>query len=125
MGLGSPEDIVKAVGNGIDVFDSVYPTRNARHGLLFTRKGCVKITHARHAKDLAPVDKECGCEVCKTHSRAYLHHLFKTNEPLHYTLATYHNVSFMLSLFRDMREAIVEGRYQKFMDEFLKRYSIT
>ena len=124
MGLGSPEDIVRAVSQGMDIFDSVYPTRNARHGMLFTHKGELRITHAKYAKDFKAVDSECECFVCRNHTRAYLHHLFKSNEPLHYNLSTYHNLFFMQQLMREIRTAIVGRRFVRYARDFLKGYKV-
>jgi queuine tRNA-ribosyltransferase len=106
MGVGTPEDIVEAVGNGIDMFDCVLPTRNARNGWLFTRYGDVKIRNARHRTDTGPLDPDCACYTCRKFSRAYLHHLQRANEILGARLATIHNLHYYLTLLAELRQAI-------------------
>lgn len=118
MGVGTPEDIVEAVRRGIDMFDCVMPTRNARNGHLFTHSGRVKIRNAEYAHDLAPLDEECDCYTCKNYSRSYLRHLFKCNEILSARLNTIHNLHYYQSLMRDIREAIEEQRFESFRDDF-------
>ena len=110
MGMGTPEDIVEAVSAGVDMFDCVLPTRNARNGWLFTRWGDVKIRNARHRDDTAPLDERCGCYTCRHFTRAYLHHLQKANEILGARLNTLHNLYYYQELMRDLREAIEAGR---------------
>ena len=110
MGVGTPEDIVRAVEAGIDMFDCVLPTRNARNGWLFTRFGDVKIRNARYRDDTAPLDPECGCPTCMNFSRAYLHHLQKTQEMLGSRLNTLHNLHYYQELMRGLRQAIDEKR---------------
>jgi queuine tRNA-ribosyltransferase len=110
MGVGTPEDIVEAVQAGIDMFDCVLPTRNARNGWLFTRYGDVKIRNARHREDARPLDETCGCYACAHFSRAYLHHLQKVNEILGARLNTLHNLHYYQTLMRELREAISAGR---------------
>jgi queuine tRNA-ribosyltransferase len=109
MGVGTPEDIVAAVCDGIDLFDCVLPTRNARNGWLFTRFGTVKIRNARHARDTAPIDPDCPCYACRNFSRAYLHHLQRINEMLGARLNTLHNLTYFQMLMRDLRAAIAGG----------------
>ncbi|GAA4321682.1 tRNA guanosine(34) transglycosylase Tgt [Pigmentiphaga soli] len=111
MGVGTPEDLVEGVARGIDMFDCVMPTRNARNGWLFTRYGDVKIRNARYRDDTAPLDETCGCYTCRNFSRAYLHHLFRSNEILGARLNTIHNLYYYLQLMRQMREAIEGGRF--------------
>ena len=106
MGVGTPEDIVEAVGHGIDLFDCVLPTRNARNGWLYTRRGDVKIRNARHRADTAPLDEACACYTCRHFSRAYLHHLQRTNEILGARLNTIHNLHYYLTLAAELRQAI-------------------
>ena len=106
MGVGTPEDIVEAVGNGIDMFDCVLPTRNARNGWLYTRGGDVKIRNARHRADPEPLDAGCDCYTCRNFSRAYLHHLQRTNEILGARLNTIHNLHYYLTLAAELRQAI-------------------
>jgi len=110
MGMGTPEDIVEAVSAGIDMFDCVLPTRNARNGWLFTRRGDVKIRNARYRDDTRPLDASCGCYACRHFSLAYLHHLQRTNEILGARLNTLHNLYYYQSLMRELREAIASGR---------------
>jgi queuine tRNA-ribosyltransferase len=112
MGMGTPEDIIEAVSAGIDMFDCVLPTRNARNGWLFTRLGDVKIRNARHRDDPAPLDEQCACYACRNFSRAYLHHLQKTNEILGARLNTLHNLHYYQDLMRALRGAIEQGRLQ-------------
>jgi queuine tRNA-ribosyltransferase len=117
MGVGTPEDIVAAVGHGIDMFDCVLPTRNARNGWLYTRRGDVKIRNARHRADTGPLDASCVCYTCRNFSRAYLHHLQKVNEILGARLNTLHNLHFYLTLMRELREAIAAGRLRQYAAE--------
>ena len=109
MGMGTPEDIIEAVLAGIDMFDCVLPTRNARNGWLFTRFGDVKMRNARHRDDPAPLDESCSCYACRNFSRAYLFHLQKTNEILGARLNTLHNLHYYQELMRDLRGAIEQG----------------
>jgi queuine tRNA-ribosyltransferase len=109
MGMGTPEDIIQAVLAGIDMFDCVLPTRNARNGWLFTRAGDVKIRNARHRDDPAPLDARCACYACRHFSRAYLHHLQKANEILGARLNTLHNLHYYQELMRELRAAIEAG----------------
>ncbi len=106
MGVGTPEDLVEAVARGIDLFDCVLPTRNARNGWLFTRHGDVKIKNARHREDTGPLDPACGCYTCRHFSRAYLHHLHRTGEILGARLNTVHNLHYYLELMDGLRRAI-------------------
>jgi queuine tRNA-ribosyltransferase len=110
MGMGTPEDIVEAVLAGIDMFDCVLPTRNARNGWLFTRSGDVKIRNARHRDDSGPLDPACACYTCRHFSRAYLHHLQKANEILGARLNTLHNLHYYQELMRELRSAIEQDR---------------
>jgi queuine tRNA-ribosyltransferase len=123
MGIGSPIEILNAVSNGADMFDSAYPTRMARHGLIFTHKGQIKIDRATHKHSFVSLDSDCDCFVCKNHSRAYLHHLFKTYEQNGLMLLSYHNTYFMTNLMKEIRLAINEHRFEKFKEEFEKNYS--
>jgi len=111
MGVGTPEDLVGAVSAGVDMFDCVMPTRNARNGWLFTRHGDVKIKNARHKDDTGPLDPTCGCYACRNFSRSYLHHLHRTNEILGARLNTVHNLFYYQVLMGEMREAIEKGRF--------------
>jgi queuine tRNA-ribosyltransferase len=109
MGVGTPEDIVEAVGNGVDMFDCVLPTRNARNGWLFTRYGDVKIRNARHRTETRPLDATCACYTCRHFTRAYLHHLQRANEILGARLATIHNLHYYLTLLAELRLAIADA----------------
>ena len=109
MGVGTPEDIVNAVGQGIDMFDCVMPTRNARNGWLFTRFGDIKIRNAKHRDDIKPLDETCGCYTCRHFSRSYLHHLQRVNEILGARLNTVHNLFYYQTLMAELRAAIETG----------------
>jgi queuine tRNA-ribosyltransferase len=109
MGMGTPEDIIEAVGAGVDMFDCVLPTRNARNGWLFTRSGDVRIRNARYRDDVQPLDPACACYACRNFTRAYLHHLQKANEILGARLNTLHNLHYYQELMRELRSAIEEG----------------
>jgi queuine tRNA-ribosyltransferase len=118
MGVGTPEDIVEAVSRGVDMFDCVLPTRNARNGWLFTARGDVKIKNARHREETAPLDPGCACYTCRNFSRAYLHHLHRANEILGARLNTIHNLHYYQDLMRGLREAIGAGRLAQFRERF-------
>ena len=119
MGVGTPEDIVHAIGYGIDMFDCVMPTRNARNGWLFTRYGDIKLKNARYKDDTAPLDASCECHTCTHYTRAYLHHLHRCNEMLGARLNTLHNLHFYQQFTREAREAIEAGRYVQWSASFL------
>ena len=118
MGVGTPEDLVDGVANGIDMFDCVMPTRNARNGWLFTRFGDIKIKNARHKNEQHPLDDTCTCYACQNFSRAYLHHLHRCGEILGAQLNTIHNLHFYLQLMDDMRTAIETGSFAEFRRQF-------
>ena len=118
MGVGTPEDIVEAVGNGIDMFDCVLPTRNARNGWLFTRHGDIKIRNARHRADPDPLDATCSCYTCRNFSRSYLHHLQRVNEILGARLNTIHNLHYYLTLLAELRQAIAAGTLPAYAQAF-------
>ncbi|HEY0663975.1 MAG TPA: tRNA guanosine(34) transglycosylase Tgt [Thiobacillaceae bacterium] len=118
MGVGTPSDLVAAVAQGIDQFDCVLPTRNARHGILFTRRGEMRIRNARWKTDTAPIDDECSCHTCQHFSRAYVHHLIRANEILGARLATLHNLHYYHRLMADMRAAIEAKRFADFTAAF-------
>jgi queuine tRNA-ribosyltransferase len=122
MGVGTPEYILAAIENGIDMFDCVFPTRNGRNGHVFTRRGGFALKKADKRMDFRPIDEECGCKVCRNYSRAYLRHLFKTGEILCSMLASYHNLYFLNKLVLDARRAIEEDRFLSFKKQFLERY---
>jgi queuine tRNA-ribosyltransferase len=117
MGVGTPTDLIEAVGRGIDMFDCVMPTRNGRHGLAFTRRGPVSLKNARHAEDPRPLDEESGCEAARDYSRAYLHHLIKAGEMLGAILLTMVNLAYYQELMAGMRAAIVARRFEDFRAE--------
>ena len=120
MGVGTPEDIVEAVARGVDMFDCVLPTRNARNGQLFTSQGRINIKNAPYAEDDGPIDPSCACYTCRTFSRAYLRHLYATNEINAATLNTLHNLHFYLDTLRRIRESLRFGRFETFRHEFLR-----
>ena len=118
MGVGTPEDLVNAVQQGIDMFDCVLPTRNARNGWLFTRRGTVKIRNAIHATDTRSLDETCACHTCRNFTRAYLHHLQRVNEILGARLNTLHNLFYYQQLMAELRNAIAAGRLDDYVAEF-------
>ena len=118
MGVGTPEDIVEAVRRGIDMFDCVLPTRNARNGHLFTHQGVVRIRNQRHGSDTGPLDPHCDCYTCRNYSRSYLRHLSRCNEILGARLNTIHNLYYYQTLMRGIREAIEGRRFEQFVSEF-------
>jgi queuine tRNA-ribosyltransferase len=123
MGVGTPEDLVECVARGIDMFDCVLPTRNARNGQLFTSQGRVNIKNARYAEDEGPLDPECGCYTCRHHSRAYLRHLYVAGEMTAGALNTLHNLSFYLDTMRRIRDAIAFRTFENFRQEFVRSVS--
>jgi queuine tRNA-ribosyltransferase len=125
MGIGTPDYILEAIGNGIDMFDCVMPTREGRNGRVYTRHGPLSLKKSENQTDFMPIDKECACKVCRQYSRAYLRHLFKTGEILCSMLASYHNLFFLHQLVLDARRAIEQGRFSEFKREFLAQYKRT
>jgi queuine tRNA-ribosyltransferase len=121
MGVGTPEDLVKAVARGIDMFDCVMPTRHARNGQFFTSQGPVNIRNSRHRDDTGPIDPACPCYTCRHYSRAYLRHLHQCNEIVGARLATLHNLHFYQALMADIRHAVEAGRFEAFARSFLGR----
>jgi queuine tRNA-ribosyltransferase len=117
MGVGTPDDIVKAVARGVDMFDCVMPTRAGRHGLAYTRRGKVNLKNARHAEDLRPLDEESDCPASRDYSRAYLHHLVRSNETLGAMLLTWNNLAYYESLTAGIRDAITEGGFNLFAEQ--------
>jgi len=124
MGVGTPLDIVECVAMGVDMFDCVMPTRNARNGWLFTHSGHLVIKHARYARDERPIDESCLCPVCRLYSRAYLRHLFQSKEILSAMLNTCHNLYFYLDTLRQIRDAIASHRYLDFLAEFKRKQEV-
>lgn len=123
MGVGKPEDLVQAVSLGIDMFDCVLPTRNARHGILFTWDGPLHVKAGRHKADFQPVSSECDCYTCQNFTRAYLRHLFNANEVLVLRLASLHNIHFYQELMAKMRQAILAGNFAEWKQQFSSRYN--
>ena len=121
MGVGKPEDLADHVRCGVDMMDCVLPTRSARHGCLFARQGRLVIKNARYSNDPRPIVEECACAVCKRYSRAYLRHLFMTNEMLGAVLSTHHNLYFYLDIMRRIREAIEFGNLPRFCSDLQAR----
>ena len=117
MGVGTPDEIVQYVAQGVDMMDCVLPTRAARHGLLFTSEGRITIKNARYARDEAPLDPRCGCQVCRRYSRAYLRHLYASNELLAQVLNTIHNLAYYLDTMRRVRQAIKAGEFANFLSD--------
>ena len=123
MGVGTPLDIIEAVARGVDMFDCVLPTRNARNGQLLTSEGAINIKNAQHAEDDGPADPACGCYTCRNFSRAYLRHLYMAGEMTGGTLNTLHNLSFYLDTMRRIREAISFGRFEEFRQAFHQTFT--
>lgn len=124
MGVGTPSDLVEGVRRGVDMFDCVMPTRNARNGFLFTSTGTLKIRNAKHRHDTGPLDEECDCYTCKNHTRAYLHHLDKCKEMLGAQLNTIHNLRFYQNLMRGMRDALDNGTFDEYVDQFYAKQGL-
>ena len=123
MGVGPPEDILDAVEQGVDLFDCVMPTRNARNGSLFTMRGKINIRNAKYVRDFSPPDPECACPVCRRYTLAYLSHLYRSGEISALRLNTLHNISFMLQFTARIRQAIRAGRFREFKQTFLRAYT--
>jgi queuine tRNA-ribosyltransferase len=123
LGIGEPEDLFMGVENGVDLFDCVTPTRIARNGSLYTKNGKINILNAGFVRDFGKVDDDCECYTCKNYTRAYLSHLFRAKEMLGATLASIHNIYFINKLVADMRQAIINERFQEFKNEFLDNYN--
>ncbi|NPA11716.1 MAG: tRNA guanosine(34) transglycosylase Tgt [Epsilonproteobacteria bacterium] len=123
MGVGTPEDIIEAIERGVDMFDCVMPTRNARNGSLFTSFGVLRIKNAKYKTEDLPIDNECNCYTCQNYSRAYLNHLFRAKELTYFRLASIHNLHYYLTLVKKAREAIIAGRFGEFKKEFYAKRS--
>ncbi|WP_281950813.1 tRNA guanosine(34) transglycosylase Tgt [Nitrosophilus kaiyonis] len=121
MGVGTPEDIIESIDRGVDMFDCVMPTRNARNGTIFTSFGRINIKAAKYKLDNNPIDENCNCYTCKNYTRAYLNHLFRAKELTYYRLASIHNLHYYLNLVKEAREAIIEKRFDKFKKDFYDR----
>jgi queuine tRNA-ribosyltransferase len=122
MGCGYPEDIIEAVGQGVDLFDCVLPTRNGRTGMAFTSHGKTVIKGSRYANDKSPLDKSCNCYTCRNFSRAYLRHLFNSGEALAGRLVSYHNVYFYIKIMSEIRKSINRGSFSVFAKKGLKKF---
>jgi queuine tRNA-ribosyltransferase len=122
MGMGTPADLVEGVSRGVDMFDCVMPTRNARNGTVFTRRGKIVLRNASHASEGAPIDDRCGCYTCRNFSRAYLRHLFNAGEMVGPVLATYHSLYYYSELMREMRAAIERGEFSRWREAFAEQY---
>ena len=123
MGVGSPDHLLDCISKGIDCFDSVFPTQNARHNTLFTSNGKISIKKARYKFDLNPIDKNCNCKICQNLTRSYLHHLARINDPEVKRYMQHHNLYFTLELMKNARTAIKEGQFEKFKKEFEERFN--
>lgn len=123
MGVGTPVNIIEGVYRGIDFFDCVMPSRNARHGLLFTKEGIVNLNNNKYMKDDSPIDKNCSCPACRNHTKGYIRHLLKAKEMLGMRLCVQHNIYFYNTLMEDIREALDENRFEKFREEKIPLYS--
>jgi len=123
LGIGEPEDLFMGVENGVDLFDCVAPTRNGRNGTLYTKRGKINIMNAKFARDFLSIDSDCGCYTCRNFTKGYLNHLFKGKEMLAGTLATIHNLYFIVNLVKKIRQSILEARFLELKDEFLSLYN--
>jgi queuine tRNA-ribosyltransferase len=121
MGVGTPEDLIAGVARGVDLFDCVLPTRNARNGQVFTSRGKLNVRNAKFARDERPLDEECQCRVCRRYSRAYIRHLYNSGEMLAATLCSYHNLAFYLDSMRQIRQAIALGKFTEFRTCYLDK----
>ena len=118
MGVGTPGNILEGVSRGVDLFDCVMPSRNARHGQLFTKKGIININNEKYKKDLSPIEEGCNCPTCKHHSRAYIRHLFKAGEMLAMRLCVMHNLYFYNTLMKEIRDALDNGTFQQYKEKY-------
>ena len=119
MGVGTPGNIIEAVSRGVDLFDCVMPSRNARHGHLFTMNGIININNAKYMKDDTPIDPECDCPTCRRHSKAYIRHLFKAKEMLAMRLCVTHNLYFYNTLTEKIRDALENGTFEEFKEKYV------
>jgi queuine tRNA-ribosyltransferase len=124
MGVGSPDCLVEGVVRGIDMFDCVLPTRIARNGSVFTRRGKLVVRNAEYARDFSPLDPDCDCYTCRNYTRAYVRHLIKAGEVLGIRLTTIHNLRFVLNLMEEIKEAVRNGNILEFRNKFLKTYQM-
>lgn len=123
MGVGEPIDILEGVARGIDLFDCVLPTRIARHGTLFTRNGTINIRNAKFEEDFSKIEDDCDCYTCKHHTKAYLRHLYKSNEISAFNLMSIHNIRFLIKMMEEIRESIKKDRFLEYKNEFISKYN--
>ena len=123
MGVGTPEDLLDGIKRGIDMFDCVLPTRNARHGSFFTYQGKKNIKNAQFADDNSPLDDKCDCYACKNHSKAYIRHLYRCGESTAQTLLSIHNLRFLINFSQQCRQAILEDRFEEFYNEHYDNFT--
>lgn len=122
MGVGTPTDLIEGIKSGIDMFDCVLPTRNARHGSFFTYQGNKIIKNKQFDRDFTPLDEKCDCYTCKNHTKAYIRHLYKTQEATAATLLSIHNIHFLIKLSQDLRNSIIEGNFESYCDELMRGF---
>ena len=122
MGVGTPDCLVEGVARGVDMFDCVFPTRVARNGMAMIHTGRMNMKNKQYERDFRPIEESCGCYTCRNYTRAYIRHLYKSEELLAFRLVTIHNLYFLLQFMRDMREAIVEGNFSEFREHFMEHY---
>ncbi len=123
MGVGTPIDLIYGITYGIDMFDCVLPTRNARHGTFFTYEGNKIIKNKQFQEDFSPLDKKCNCYTCRNHTKAYIRHLYKTQEATAATLLSIHNIHFLINLAKDLRNSIIEGNFEQYSNELLENFN--
>jgi queuine tRNA-ribosyltransferase len=123
MGVGSPKELLEMIGRGVDCFDSIYPTQNARHSSIFTKNGKIYLDKARYAADFTPLDEGCKCKVCRMYTKAYINHLIKIDEPAAHRLRSIHNQHFLQDLMEAAKKAVKDKRFQEFKHEFLKGWN--
>jgi queuine tRNA-ribosyltransferase len=122
LGIGEPEDLFMGVENGVDLFDCVAPTRRARGGTLYTKNGTINIGNSQFTDATGPIDPNCGCSTCQTYTLGYIAHLYRSKEMLAATLGSIHNLYFIINLVKRMRQAILDGNFNEFKEEFLSKY---
>lgn len=122
MGVGTPDCLVEGVARGVDMFDCVFPTRVARNGMAMVHAGRMNMKNKQYERDFRPIEEKCGCYTCRNYTRAYIRHLYKSEELLAFRLVTIHNLYFLLQFMRDMREAIIRGDFSEFRDSFMAQY---
>jgi queuine tRNA-ribosyltransferase len=123
MGVGTPDDILNGVENGIDMFDCVFPTRIARNASALTKRGRINLRNNKYKFDLSPLDEECECHVCKNFSKSYIRHLFKAKEITAARMTSYHNIFFMKHFMNEIKNAIIQGKFKAFKNDFLLKYN--